>query len=337
MEYTWSRAFADGREAALLGGSAERLLDACERLSLERARFVSGFVEAPLLGAPEYDALVIHNPGFLVPGCRIADTAQQKAQEVLDWAAAMGEIRPYIHFELDAAGSGTLSGIHCRIEGRLDWAEGFFRVVGEPHRTEAFVRNVRRLPEGWFCRYTGIFPGRQSNNTRMEVKMLNEAARHALCDVAYLRQCFDRIGFEAYDEPMLQDITRLASVDVPISIQFDFLPDGSFLPVLSFLSLYENVRPNCAPLFALDGGLRHTCQIYEEMGVSDDRWQMLEPCCFSAKRAFQTREGVELRFNHCFPCCTKAKWIGAERTPAKFYLLLDEQRVPYLPEEQKST
>ena len=119
MEYTWSRAFADGREAALLGGSAERLLDACERLSLERARFVSGFVEAPLLGAPEYDALVIHNPGFLVPGCRIADTAQQKAQEVLDWAAAMGEIRPYIHFELDVAGSGTLSGISAG--SRADW------------------------------------------------------------------------------------------------------------------------------------------------------------------------------------------------------------------------
>ena len=58
MEYTWSRAFADGREAALMGGSAERLLDACQRLSSAGAKTASGLVEAPLLGAPEYDALV---------------------------------------------------------------------------------------------------------------------------------------------------------------------------------------------------------------------------------------------------------------------------------------
>lgn len=66
MEYTRFRAFAGGREAALMGGSAERL-------SLTGAKSVSGFVEAPLSGVPEYDALVIHNPKYLSPGCRVAD------------------------------------------------------------------------------------------------------------------------------------------------------------------------------------------------------------------------------------------------------------------------
>ena len=336
MEYTWSRAFADGREAALMGGNAERLLDACGRLSLEGTRSVSGFVEAPLLGAPEYDALVIHNPRYLVPGCRIADPTQQKAQAVLDWAAGREPFPPYIHFELDAGDSGTLSGIHCKIEGDLALAEDFFRVVGEEHRGETFVRNAERLPEGWYCRYTGVFPGRDTNNTRMEVNPFTPEARRALSDPVYVRRWLDTIGFTAYSDAMLSDLARLASVDTPVSIQFDFLPDGTFLPVLSLLSTYEKVRPDCSPLFAPEGALRRTCRIYEEMSVSDGRWQLLEACCFSARRGFRMKDGaIELRFNHCFPCCTKAKWIGGERTPAKLYLLLDEQRVPYLPEEAR--
>ena len=41
-----------------------------------------------------------------------------------------------------------------------------------------------------------------------------------------------------------------------------------------------------------------------------------------------TRKKV-MRFNHCFPCGTKAKWREGRRTSAKFYLLLDASRVPY--------
>ena len=326
MQYTWNRAFGDGREELLMGGGAERLLDASRRLTLAGNPSASCFVEAPLLGAPDYDALVIHNPRFFSPGRRIADHSLVQAQAAVDWAAGMGSMKPYLHFELDAAGFGMLSGIHCRIEGNLAWAEGFFQAVGEPGRTAAFVQHVRNLPKGWFCRYTGVFPGRKTDNTRMEVKMLDPDTRRALCEPGYLQQCFDQIGFTAYNDQMLQDIARLAEVEASISIQFDFLPDGSFLPVLSFLSLYERIRPDCSPLFAKDGWLRRTCEIYEDMGISDHRWQLLEKCFFSERKTYLTPEGLEGRAYHCFPCCTKAKWIGAERTPAKFYLLLDAMR-----------
>ena len=128
---------------------------------------------------------------------------------------------------------------------------------------------------------------------------------------------------------MLSDLARLAAIDTPVSIQFDFLPDGSFLPVLSLLSMVENVRPDCGPLFAEGGALRRTCLLYQEMGVSDERWRLLEPCLFSARRGFRMSDGgIELRFNHCFPCCTKAKWREGRRTSAKVYLLLDASRVP---------
>ena len=334
MEYTWSRAFADGREAALMGGDAGRLLDACRRLSFAGAKTASGLVEAPLLGAPEYDALVIHNPHGLLSGCLVADSSLTQAQEVLDWAAQRKPYPPYIFFELDAAGSGSLSGIHCKIEGNLKLAEAFFRTVGEPERSKAFLRLADRLPEGWYARHAGVFPGRDINSTRMEVEPFTPEARQALSDPTYVRRWLDELGFTAYDDIMCSDIARLAAVDTPISVQFDFLPDGTFLPVLSLLSMYENVRPDCGPLFAEDGALRRLCLLYQEMGVSDGRWRLLEPCLFSARRGFRMPDGgIELSFHHCFPCGTKAKWREGRRTSAKFYLLLDASRVPYDPEK----
>ena len=104
MQYTWNHAFGDGREELLMGGGAERLLDASRRLTLAGNPSVSCFVEAPLLGAPDYDALVIHNPRFFSPGRRIADHSLVQAQAAVDWVAGMGSMKPYLHFELDAAG-----------------------------------------------------------------------------------------------------------------------------------------------------------------------------------------------------------------------------------------
>ena len=322
---TWQRAFADGREEKLLGSGPERLLAAVSQLSLLDSFRYSCFVEGPLSGAPDYDALVIHSPALLMPGRRVADPSQRLAQQVLDWAAGMGERCPYIHFELDA-GSKT-PGIHCKIEGQLSTAQLFFEAVGEPWRMKAFEEAVSRLPEGWYCRYTGVFPGRKTGSTRMEVEPYTADARRSLEDPAYVKQLFDRIGFTAYHDTMLHDAARLMAVETPVSIQFDILPDGAFLPVCSVLSMYENVRPDCAPLFLPDGAVTRISKIYEEMGVSDGRWRMLEPSLFTERAAWRVQGRIEGWVHRCLPCCTKAKWIEGRRAPAKFYLLLEAIRV----------
>lgn len=322
LRSTWDCAFADGREAELMGEGPERLLEASGRLALDGVPVASCFVEAPLSGESRYDSLVCHNPRHYSPGCRIADASLAQVQSAVDWVSGL-TFKPFLHFELDAAGEGTLSVIHCKIEGNLEIAEEFFRAVGEEKRTEAFVRTVNNLPEGWMCQYTGVFPGRTTNNTRMEVKPVGHKPRRLLCDPAYLKNCFDKIGFKAYDENMLKDISRLAEIQNQISIQFDMLPDGTFLPVLSVLSLYEKGRPDNESLFGEDGMIRRTCEIYEEMGISDGRWRKIEPCLFSNRRYFFGSSGFEIWKQNCYPCCTKAKWIGARKQPAKFYLLLD--------------
>lgn len=167
----------------------------------------------------------------------------------------------------------------------------------------------------------------------MEVEPFDSAARRSLCVPAYLEQCFDKIGFTAYDDTMLCDVARLAEVNVPISMQFDISPDGGIVPVFSVLSLYEHARPDCKPLFAPDGGVPRTCGIYEEMVVSDGRGRMLEQACFSAREAYLVRGNVQGWECDCLPCCTKAKWIGAKRAAAKVYLLLDSIRVKLIGRE----
>lgn len=324
MRYTWEQAFSGDREAQLVGNSSENLLDASERLSLKGGMVSSCFVEGPLLGTPCYDSLVIHNPRFLYPCCRVSDPSQEMAQKVLDWASKVKTSRPYIHFELDELGAGALSGIHCRIEGNMSLAAGFFEAIGEPWRISRFTSVYHRLPESWFLRYSGVFIGRGSNNTRLEVAIQDDKARQALCDPNYIKQCFDQIGFHAYSDEMLEDMACLTRVDVPLSIQFDLLDDG-FMSTCSLLSMYEHVRPDCSPLFREDGILSKTCRIYEDMGVCDERWKLLEKCCFSKIRYFKVKEGIKIQGNNCFMCCTKAKWIEGNRTFAKYYLMMDSK------------
>ncbi len=89
MEYNWSRAFADGREEALMGAGAGKLLD----------------------------ALVIHSPRGLLSGCRPADPSLTQVQAISDWAAQRKPYPPYVFFELDAAGQSFLLQIYGN-EGR---------------------------------------------------------------------------------------------------------------------------------------------------------------------------------------------------------------------------
>ena len=326
MKFTWDRAFADGREMALVGEGAERMLEAYRRSLYEGAN-PAVFIEAPLSGEVGYDVVVILQGNRFYPGCKLYDQTQAKAQALIDWVAGLENARPDMFFEFDASGSGALAGVHCKIEGRLDLAEGLFNAIGEPQRTVPFVKAAERLPKGWVCLYAAAFPGRQESYTRMEIIIFGKDARRLVGDAEYLRECFEQLGYKAYDEKMLRDAARIAAVGVPVTMQFDLATDGSFLPCFSLLSNYEHARSGFRKLFEEEGELARTCRIYEEMGIADERWKLIEKSCFAVKCTLLTAEGIADRVNRCLPCCTKVKWKSPDRRAAKFYLMLDSQRV----------
>lgn len=344
MRYTWDRAFADGRGSALTGDAAGRMLDACAKLRFDGTHCAVG-AEIPLLGPPNADVLVILPGERFYPGCRLYDPAQRTAQAVVDWVSRLGDTKADIFFELDAAGtagadatgtgspdiSGTrasgLAGAYCRLEGRTDLAQGFFGALGEPERAAVFVRAADRLPEGWLCLYGAAFPGRAAGRTRLEVMIYGQEARASISHPEYLRECFDGMGFAAFDDEMLRDMARIAAVGVPLTLQLDLAPDGSFGPDISLVSSYEHIRPDVRPLFAEEGALYRICRMYEAMGTADFRWQRLEESCFAVKRTLLTPQGVRDVIHRSLPCCTKARWKGGRRAPAKYYAMLDARVV----------
>ena len=326
MKYTWERAFADGREAALVGEGSERMLDAYRKLLFDGAQ-PAAFIEAPLLGRSGYDVVMILQGDRCYPGCKLHNETQTQAQAMIDWVAGLENTRPDMFFEFDASGSGKLAGVHCKIEGRLELAESFFNALGEPQRTASFIGTAERLPEGWICLYAAAFPGRQISTTRMEILIFGKEARRLVGDAEYLKECFEHLGYRAYDGQMLREAAQIAAIGVPVTMQFDLGSDGSISPCFSLLSNYEHARSNFRQLFGENGALNRTCRIYEKMGIADERWQLIEKSCFAVKCTLLTAEGIADRVNRCLPCCTKVKWKSPDRRAAKFYLMLDSQRV----------
>ena len=325
MIYTWNRAFAEGRETALVGAGPERLLDALNRLLIPGAA-LNALVEIPLGGEARYDLLVPVDMKRARCGGRLREPIPE-AQAVIDWAAGIEAVPPNLFLEQDDAGGKVLSGYHCKIEGRLELAEGFFAAMGEPWRAEALVKVARRLPEGWICLYAAAFPHRASLVTRMETMVFSRAARAAAGDISYLARCFDELGFGVYDEKMLEDVVRLTGVGVPITMQFDISPEGDLLPTFSLVSNYEHIRHGFSSLFESDGDMARACCVYEAMGVADSRWKLAEDACFAVKRTLLTSNGIEVKLNRCSPACTKAKWENGSCAKSKIYFILEARNV----------
>ena len=316
----WNRAFAGGRQGQLAGEGPGRMAEACRRLLFDGSGTGVG-VELPLLGPPSYDTLVILPTSKLRTGVRVRDPDQVQAQAMIDWLLARKDWRPSIFYELDAAGSGKLAGIHCRIEGSLDIADEFFRAAGEAHRIPAFRKAAARLPEGWVPLFAAVFPGRADDRTRMEVYILDGEAAGAMTDPAKIRKAFDRIGFTAYNGAMPEEMARLARVDNSVNLQFDLLPDGTFAPACSLITGYEQYRNDLKAKFAEDGPVSRICRIYEDMGTADGRWRLLEGACFVCET-----EGPEGMLLRTVPNSSKVKWKNGEPAPARFYLRMDAKK-----------
>lgn len=312
---------ADGRDEALFGAGPHRALDALRRFSTNEAK-PSVLVELPLLGAPNYDVLVGLYRRPLKPGDRLADAAQSTAQAVVDWAAHWHGSKPLeLMFELDAdGGEGQRPGIHCRHKGQLGAADAFYEAVGEAWRAPLYRAVAQRAPQEWQCEYAALFPGRASQVTRIELGIEGAAQERAAGDPDYIRNCFDAMGFSSYDRPMLDAIAELIGMRPAHSLQFDILADGTLGDTFSLASFFENSVAATRTLFDEDGPVSALCRAYEQLGIADTRWHLLDGALLAAKGTCITEQGFQRVGYLSLPCCAKAKWKAARLQPGKFYL-----------------
>lgn len=321
MALVLERMMADGRAEALFGEGPGRALDSYRRFSTNRIK-PSTLVEIPLLGEPSYDVLVgLYHPG-LAPGDAIADTSQASAQAAMDWAARWrGATSLDLLFELDADG-GELQrpGIHCRVNGQLDAADGFYDAIGEAWRAPLYREVARRTPEGWRCKYAAVFPGRASQVTRIELELKGEARDRAAGNPSHLRDCFDAMGFSAYDQTMLETMAGLVEQLPSHTLQFDILADGTLGDTFSLASYFEGEGVRTRHAFARDGSATKLCAVYERLGIADGRWRLIEGALLSTKSTAITGRGIKSVISLSLPCCAKVKWRAARPLPGKFYL-----------------
>ena len=312
---------ADGRADALLGAGPERAIDSYRRFSTEHAG-PCVIVEMPLLGDPSYDVLSGNYQRRLQPGERLADASQVAAQAALDWAIAWkGDTPVALQFELDeAGGADQRPGIHCRHRGQIDAAEAFYEAIGEAWRAPLYREAAERMPREWSCQYAAVFPGRAGKVTRMELELAGEACERAAADPSYMRDCFETIGFHAYDQAMLDTISELAAMRPVHSLQFDILEDGTLGETFSLASYFESQGAATRTVFADGGTANKMCTFYERLGIADDRWRLIEGALVASKKAALSDQGFISVISLLLPCCAKAKWRGAKLLPGKFYL-----------------
>lgn len=323
MGQTLRRAFTDAAMEGLFGSGPERAFSAYRSFWAEGTH-PTVIVECPLLGPASYDVLVGSYGDSLVPGTHLPEANPPACHAAYDWASSLERGRDIdLFFELDAEGpKGQHAGIHCRHKGDIGAALDFYQVTGEGWRAPLYRDVVERLPEGWRADFAAVFAGRPGAPTRLELSLEGEERVRVGEDPAHLRACFDQMGFSAYDDQMLEGVSRLASISLLDTLQFDILADGALGGTFSITSCFERTGANFSRLFQEDGTIGRICGTYEDMGLADGRWRLAEQAVFATKSVDLTSVQACQVVTVSIPNCGKAKWIDTRPQPAKIYLLL---------------
>ncbi len=329
LERAWERISDGGRGEALLGEGPGRLTAAYANFIVDRT-WPSALLEFPLRGAPTYDVLVGGYGGALRSGARISAKGQDTAQRAVDWLVARGSAGLDLFFELDAiAADGQSAGIHCKHDGRPDDVRGFFEAIGIPAYALTYQRMWDRLPEGWDPFYAAVFPGRVDAPARMELLLDERVRLEASRDPSVLARGFGAIGFDAYDDAMLETCSRLLALGRVAGLQLDLMPDGSVGDTVSLPFYLEEYGGDPTPDFMGRPEVhRMMCELVR-LGLSDGRHELIGGALFAGERLARSRVGRVYVIGTCVTAtCAKIKWRGGRPDPAKFYLTISKKVYP---------
>ena len=317
----YSIASDGGREDALFGSSIELARPAYEKTLIGNG-YPSVYLEFPLLGSPCFDLLSVH--GHVERGARFAPGAGFGYEGMLEWFQGIckedGSISCGI--ELDtASGETERAGVYLQQRERHDLVVPFLESVGEGSRVESYLDVLSRMPEGWPPAYVGLFPGRPGTPLRiggyLDVLQLERLAD----DPAYLGECFQRMGFAAYDDDMLDRCAEFMKHAPSADFQFDIMPDGSLGDTFGLSLSFNEARPRHARECMESGYGAEIMNLLQGWGLADERWKLIAGAAFARHIGFEKEDGTEgrfalaIRFNYA-----KVKFTACEPRPAKFYL-----------------
>ena len=317
----YSIAAEDGRGEALFGNSIGLARTVYER-TLIGDGYPTAYLEFPLLGEPCFDLLSVY--GYVKPNTRFAPGAGFGYQAMLDWFTGIcepgGEVSCGI--ELDTStGEAERAGVYLQQRERHNLVAPFLESVGEAGRAQAYLDVLAHMPQGWPPAYVGLFPGRPGSPMRIGGYMDGFELAHCADDPAHLGDCFRRIGFSAFDAPMLKRCAKFMRLAPSVDFQFDIMPNGSLGDTCGLSLSFNETKPREARECMESGYGAKVMQALQEWGLADDRWKLIAGAAFARHVGYEREDGTEGRFALCIRFnYAKVKFSACEPQPAKFYL-----------------
>ena len=263
----------EGRGDVLFGESLHRARSALLPFMVGKA-FPNVYLEHPLIGEPFLDVTVLL--GELEPGTRIDSKAAEGTEALLDWYAEVRSQHKNIScgYELDTKeASLPNAAVHFQPRANTDLVQPFFEAIGEPERAQLYLDLAQRMPEEWQLSFFGLFRGRPGSPLRVCGYHSFDDAKACAHDLTRVASVFDDLGFSAYNETMLKQVSELyAMVPGETDFQFDVYPDGSLGSTFAIDIQFKIERPEMVQASFKDGRGARVMSLLEKWGIADDRW-----------------------------------------------------------------
>ena len=328
----------EGRGPVLFGDSVGRARDAVPPFLVGDA-FPGVYLEHPLAGDPFLDVTVLL--GRIEAETRIDSPTAGEHAAMLDWYAGVRELHDDITcgFELDTK-EGVLpeAAIHFQPRTHVELVQPFCKAVGEPERGTLYLDLADRMPQGWPLSFFGMFRGRPGSPLRVCGYLASEEKAACAQNPERLVAAFNAIGFRAYDDAMLKQVSALMeSAPSTVDFQFDVYPDGELGPVFAIDVQFGIEQPEAVHAKFESGAGARVMGLLEGWGAADGRWKRSIDSTFARALPVELEDGATGRYAFTvMPQWAKARWTDGALQPAKLYHLanacmLDEKQDAHAP------
>lgn len=313
----------EGRGELLFGESLARARTAAAPF-LAGDVFPDVYLEFPLVGEPFLDVTVLY--GKLDAGTRIPSPAAAGTDALLDWFADASQRRKDISFGFELDTSKEVlppAAVHFQPREHIELVRPFCEAAGEPGQAERYLDRAARMPKGWPLSFFGMFRGRAGSPLRVCGYLSGDEKAVCAADPAHLACAFNAIGFEAYDDTLLAQASRLMAVAPGgVDFQFDVYPDGHVGSTFAIDVQFEIQQPAAVRAAFADGPTANVLNLLETWGVADRRARLAADAAFARAVPVERDDGQSGRYAFTLmPQWTKVRWSDGVLQPSKLYLL----------------
>lgn len=303
----------NGRKEVLFGDSFERAHEAVMPL-IKDVPSPSMYLEFPLAGEPFLDVTVLY--GDIPAGTVIDSPYTPDTERMLEWYCKEHEHNKEFNlgFEIDTKNPGSsLSSIHLQFQTHDELIMPFCEAIGEEQYGRLCLDVQKRMPEDWRLAAFGLFRGRPGVPFRVAGYVAESEKDKCIRSKDHLAGVLDKIGFTAYDDRMLSEVSELFKL-APMSVdfQFDVYPDGSVGDSLMIDISISGENGSQSRKSFESGRDAEIMHFLESWNIADERWKLCGDMAFA--KYLPTGQAVIL-----LPQWVKVRWKDKTLQPAKMY------------------